>query len=98
MRRCCEAEESQSAPQKPPKFLLLGALTFLLPKCPLCIPGFMALLGAAGLQIGFGAGLLFALKCLGAALLLWTLVALLRMTHIRRKAKQLMKAAAVKNS
>jgi hypothetical protein len=55
----------------------------------------MALLGAAGLQIGFGMGLLFALKCLGALFLLWSLAALLRVAHFRRKAKRLMNAASV---
>jgi hypothetical protein len=95
MRGCCRTPENSQGPQKTPKVFLLGALTFLLPKCPLCIPGFMALLGAAGLQIGFGVGLLFALKCLAAIFLLWAVAALLRVAHFRRKAKRLMKAASV---
>lgn len=87
MRRCCQ--------EKAPKAFALGALTFLLPKCPLCIPGFMALLGAAGLQMGFGVGLIFALKCLGAVLLLSGLAFLLRKAQLRRKTKRLMMAAKV---
>lgn len=74
MRRCCGAQESQRGSQKPPKVFLLAALTFLFPKCPLCIPGFMALLGALGLQIGFGTGLIFTLKCLAALCVLCTLL------------------------
>lgn len=55
-----------------------GALTFLLPKCPACIPGLMALLGAAGLQMSFGADFILAIKVLAAALIVWKFLAWLK--------------------
>lgn len=95
MRGCCREPENSPGPGTSPRLFLVGALTFLLPKCPLCIPGFMALLGAAGLQMGFGVGLIFAIKCFAAAFVLWSLGVLLRRAHFRRKTKQMKKAASV---
>lgn len=68
---CCHS------PRKAPRgraAFILGALPFLLPKCPACIPGLLAVLSAAGIQVALGAGLIFSLKVGAAAFLVWKLL------------------------
>ena len=70
------------------RWLVPGALLALMPKCPMCLAGYLALTTGVGVSLPVAQALRFMLMALCAASLVWLVGRRLRMWHTARGAAQ----------